>query len=369
MWRSSVANLKFIPKAGMAVLCQGRPNIYNKSGRFQIIVTAMWEAGVGLLQQKFLELKEKLTKEGLFSSERKRPLPFLPKAIGVVTSKSGAVIHDIMVKVKERFASIPVYLVDVRVQGPGAAEEIAAAIGQLCRSGSVDVIIVGRGGGSLEDLWAFNEEIVVRAIFAATIPVISAVGHESDISLADLVDDRRAPTPTAAAEMVVPKRTDLLNSIDLLEQRLFDLDRWFTPLSQSLDESSLRLARAIMTVQSTVKLKLQAARARLALLEPSRIIALLRGKIDLHNNKLLRAEENTFSRKRHSLEQLSTRLEAISPLQVLKRGYAVVESDSGLVRTNEQLDRDQQIKISFASDAVYARVEAKTVVNWRNLDE
>lgn len=413
MWRSAVSSLKFTPEAGMAVLCQGRPNIYNKSGRFQIVVGAMWQAGAGLLQQRFLELKAKLEKEGLFNPERKRSLPFFPRAVGVITSKTGAVIHDIMIKVKERFAAIPIYLIDVRVQGTGAAEEIAAALEQLSNSGLVDVIIVGRGGGSLEDLWAFNEEIVVRAIFAAKVPVISAVGHESDISLADLTADMRAPTPTAAAEMVVPKRTDLLDKVVVLEKRLFDLDRWFSPLTQTLDETSLRLGRAMFGVQSTMQLKVHTAEARLSLLEPSRIITVLRGRIELiasnlssngqqnlnrarnsldvirqrlhtalsidrlklwrrnvneQANRLDRAQPIFVATKKHSLEQLANRLEAISPIKVLKRGYAVVESQGELIRTNAQLHQGTEIKVSFMEDAVIARVEKNADVNWRTKD-
>jgi exodeoxyribonuclease VII large subunit len=182
MWRSSVVSLGFKPAIGLKVLCEGRPSIYKQTGRLQMIVQKMQPAGEGLLQKKFLELKHRLQQEGLFDPSRKRSLPSFPKAIGVVTSGSGAVIHDIMVRIKDRMPFLQVYLVDVKVQGEGAAKEIADGIRLLNEQAIVDVIIVGRGGGSLEDLWAFNEEEVVRAIFASRIPVISSVGHETDIS-------------------------------------------------------------------------------------------------------------------------------------------------------------------------------------------
>ena len=205
----------------------------------------LFRSGEGDLQRKFLELKARLEKEGFFATERKRPLPFLPKAVGVVTSKTGAVIHDMMVKIRERFPSMPVYLAETRVQGEGAASEIAEALRKIDASGLVDVIIVARGGGSLEDLWAFNEEEVVKAVFACRTPVISGVGHEVDTTLCDFAADVRAPTPTAAAEMCVPKVSDLLVRIAELERRLRDSDRWLQPRAQRVDELAGRLGTRV----------------------------------------------------------------------------------------------------------------------------
>jgi exodeoxyribonuclease VII large subunit len=369
-WRSYVQNLKFKPEQGMMVLCHGRPNIYPKSGSFQVVLSRLMQAGEGLLQKKFLELKLKLEKEGLFAPERKRTLPFLPKSIGVVTSKTGAVIHDIMIRISERMPSLKVYLVDVRVQGPGAAQEIADGIRLLNERSEVDVIIVARGGGSLEDLWAFNEEVVVRAIFASTIPVVSGVGHEVDITLSDLAADVRAPTPTAAAEIVVPRRDDLLKSISQLETRLLDYERWFAPLSQGIDELAARLNRRMVSTVEERRLQLQTAEARLQSIEPAKLLSLLRSKVALLEQRLYGAGQQQIGlrlqklnrsanllesalpvqrlyrlgdsvkhfeqrlvsgisqnlrRCQNDLEQLSGQLEVVSPNRVLKRGFSIVE--------------------------------------------
>src|SRR5581483_9727818 len=200
---------RFTPENGMAVLCLGKVSIYSARGDLQLYVEDMEPQGQGALYLAFEQLKKKLAAEGLFAPERKKPLPFLPAAIGIVSSDRGAALHDMLRIIRDRYADRRVVIRPVKVQGEGAAGEIAAGIADLNRFGAVDVIIVGRGGGSLEDLWAFNEEIVARAIAASKIPVVSAVGHEIDFTIADFAADLRAPTPTAAAELILPRQRDL----------------------------------------------------------------------------------------------------------------------------------------------------------------
>lgn len=305
--------LKFKPVAGMAVRCHGRPNIYAQSGRFQIVVNRLLEDGEGELQRKFLELKDQLQRDGFFSAERKRSLPFLPKAVGLVTSKSGAVLHDMMVKIRERYPSMVVYLAETRVQGEGAAQEIASTIRRLDESKLVDVIIVARGGGSLEDLWAFNEEAVVKAVFAASVPVVSGVGHETDTTLCDLAADVRAPTPTAAAEMVVPKVTDLLQRVSEFERRLRDFDRWLQPLVQRVDELSLRLESRASAIVAEAKLRIKAAEAKLASIRPDKVVELLRGRIELFHGRLFRTGMASYDRFNTAVAQLRERLRRAIP--------------------------------------------------------
>lgn len=381
LWAPAARGLKFKPECGLAVRCHGRPSVYQKTGRLQIIVDQMAPAGAGLLQKKFLELKAKLEKEGLFAPDRKRRLPFLPRAIGVVTSASGAAIHDIMVKLAERMPHIPVYLMDVRVQGEGAAQEIAQGLALLSRSSMVDVIIVGRGGGSLEDLWAFNEEIVVREIFASPVPVISAVGHEVDVSLSDLAADVRAPTPTAAAEIVVPRRDELLARILECEARILAYERWFAPLEQQVDELTLSLNQGLRTVLENCRLHIQAAQAKLAAIEPRHFLQVQVARLDsfyeklktsagrdlnLISSKLERGEsrlENYLARYLQKLfnqvQNIDERLQALSPRRVLERGYSIVEKRGRIVRSSGEVALEDMLKISFATGAVGAAVKEK----------
>lgn len=325
IWRGLAQTIKFDLKAGVSIRCSGRPNLYNVSGKFQFVLTYLELAGEGALQKKFLELKAKLEKEGLFAPERKRPIPFFPKAVGVVTSKTGAVIHDIMVKIQGRMPAMPVFLVDARVQGEGAAEEIAAGVQQLDASGLVDVIIVARGGGSLEDLWAFNEEVVVRAIFASKTPIVSGVGHEVDVTLTDFVADVRAPTPTAAAEMVVPKRDDLLALISDYERRLLDSDRWFRPKEQRLDELAIRLDKRI-----TAALQLAGVR-----LENSSI-------------KLDAAAVRNLDRAKARFGVLNGRFVALNPREVMKRGYCVARGKHGPILASDEVRPQDELTLMFA---------------------
>lgn len=383
MWRGSAATLGFKPEPGMTVACAARPNFYHKTGKLQMVVHRMTQAGAGALQKKFLELKAKLEREGLFAETRKRKLPYFPKALGVVTSATGAVIHDIMIRLKERMPSLPVYLVDVRVQGEGAAEEIAQGIELLNRSGFVDVMIVGRGGGSLEDLWAFNEERVVRAIFASNVPVISAVGHERDNSLSDLVADLRAPTPTAAAEMVVPHRDDLLQRIGELERRLTDTDRWFEPLVQMFDELVLRLGSRVQSVVDQAAVQVSRASALVQAIEPGGMLARLSERVEALRNKLSvafpvekitgyqqrveqslsrldRAAERQIGTATQQIMAASQRLEALSPRKVLERGYSIVEHQGVIVRRSDELQLQDRITVTLYKGKLEAEISKKT---------
>ncbi len=404
MWKGTTASLSFEPEPGMSVLCHGRPNVYNVSGRLQVVVHRMLLAGEGLLQQKYLELKAKLENEGLFDPSRKRTLPFLPRAVGVVTSKTGAVIHDIMTKIRERMPSMQVYLIDVRVQGEGAAQEIADAISLFNRLDVVDVLIVGRGGGSLEDLWAFNEEIVARAVYASRLPVISGVGHEVDVALSDLVADVRAPTPTAAGEMVVPRRDDLLSQIDDLETRLSDLEEWFMPLGQQVDELELRLKELTGRKLENAYLELRAYQARVEGLRPQRLLETLRARVDGVSGELGRvvrasitsrqdalascslrlercspmrmfevAREKTdhtqhrlekatgryFERQAELLRSYEKRLSSINPKQVLQRGFALVKDGSRFIRSVDQIKENRELSLSLVDGTVETSVISK----------
>ncbi|MDC0358664.1 exodeoxyribonuclease VII large subunit [Oligoflexia bacterium] len=408
MWRGVAQGLGFDPEVGISVLCQGKPNVYSKGGRLQIVVHKMAQAGEGVLQKKFLELKEKLSKEGLFAEERKRQIPFFPTAVGIVTSRSGAVIHDMMTKMRERMPNIKVFLVDVRVQGDGAAEEIAKGINVFSKAGVVDVVIVARGGGSLEDLWAFNEEVVAQAIFASRIPIVSGVGHEVDVTLSDLVADLRAPTPTAAAEAVVPKRDDLLETIKQLEERLFDLDAWFQPIVQAFDELAQRLEEQVSWVVEQSRLLLDTARAKLAAIQPGNVVAMFSARVGTLKERLLscglqnmaalhkrvdflgtslnkalppqklaafQAEVNyledklgscmleTLRSQAHALERCAGRLEAVSPQKVLERGFSIVESGEKIVRSYTEVEVGDELAISFARGSVAARVTQKSRAN------
>ncbi|MEZ4754938.1 MAG: exodeoxyribonuclease VII large subunit [Bdellovibrionota bacterium] len=357
MWKGMAQNLDFKPEQGMAVLCHGKPNLYNKSGRLQIVVNRMLPAGEGLLQQKFLKLKAKLEAEGFFSVERKRILPFFPKTIGVVTSGTSAALQDILVKIKERMPATKIVLADVRVQGEGSAEQISAGIDLLNERSDVDLMIVGRGGGSLEDLWAFNEEVVVKAVFRSKIPIICAVGHEVDICLAELTADARAPTPTAAAELAVPHREELARRILELSKRLADTDRWFQNFVQEFDDLSARFEDAVEGVLDQARSNLDKMDSLLKLLEPKRLVERLKSKVDLSAERLKNIALRSFAERKARLDRLGSTLESISPQKVLARGFSVIRSKNKLVTSTKQLKVDDLLEIQLLDGKLDSKVE------------
>jgi exodeoxyribonuclease VII large subunit len=338
MFRRQGARLRFVPENGMAVLCYGRVSVYALRGDLQLYVEDLEPHGQGALYLAFEQLKNKLAAEGLFSAERKRPLPFLPGSVGIVTSDRGAAIHDMLRILGDRYPDRCVVIRAVKVQGEGAAKEIADGIADLNRLGAVDVIIVGRGGGSLEDLWAFNEEIVARAIYASRIPVVAAVGHEVDFTIADFVADQRAPTPTAAAEMVVPRKADLLEQIEMLELQL-----------QRCMEFKLSNTRENFT--SWVK--------RLA--DPGRKLREHQQRLDELSIDLLRRLRDRLRGCKDHLAHQSGKLGALSPLAVLERGYSITHKlpEERIVTDGAALATGDVVRITFAVGKARCRVEGK----------
>lgn len=324
MFRSSARVLRFALQEGMEIICRGRVSVYSQRGDLQLIVEGMEPVGVGGLQLAFQQLQDKLEKEGLFAAELKRPLPVYPAVIGVVTSATGAAIHDILTVLRRRAAGVKVLLRPVPVQGTGAAEKIAEAIADLNRDGSAEVLIVGRGGGSQEDLWAFNEELVARAIAASQVPVISAVGHEVDVSIADLVADLRAPTPSAAAELVVQNRLEL---------------------ERHLDQLVMRLAGRIRSRLEFLQSYLGGLEKRLR--SPQELILRRRQQLLRCEERLQNGMATIFNNCEHKLSMLSARLQALSPLAVLQRGYAIVSSvpDGTVIRDPAQVSRGDRLQL------------------------
>jgi exodeoxyribonuclease VII large subunit len=342
--------LKFRPEDGMDILARGSLSVYPPRGEFQLVVETIEPAGRGVLQVAFEQLKARLQAEGYFELARKRALPLFPTKIGVVTSPTGAAIQDILRILSRRNNAIHVLIFPVKVQGQGAAEEIARAIHYFNTRDDLDVLIVGRGGGSLEDLWAFNEEVVAKAIFASRIPVVSAVGHEVDFTIADFVADLRAPTPSAAAEIVSAARDDLCKRVESLIGRAAQGTKL---LLGSKRNQLQRLAsnRAFVDAQSRLRFYLQRLddlNGRLLRLFPSRLEP-LKQKVERCENDLIREVRGNVERRRIRLSGREQELQAYSPLAVLDRGYAIVTNDQGtIVRDPGLLNPGQVLKVRVA---------------------
>jgi len=308
MFRDANRLLPFTPENGMRVIVLGFISVFAKNGEYQLYAEDLQPDGIGALHIAFEKLKAKLDKEGLFGAERKRPIPFLPKKIGIVTSPTGAAIRDLLTVIKRRFPNVDIVIAPTLVQGTGAADEICAAIDELNKLGDIDVIIVGRGGGSIEELWAFNEEKVARAIASSGIPVISAVGHETDYTISDFVADKRAPTPSAAGEMAVPSKAVLKNEIRHL---------------------NLRLLNAMARYIGTERQKLEYLSKLPVFKRPQTYIINNRLALDEIIKKLLREMDIYLSEKRALLNTYTEKLEVLSPISILKRGYSIcMDADS-----------------------------------------
>jgi exodeoxyribonuclease VII large subunit len=336
MFRPRNRLLRFVPENGMQVVCSGRVSVYPQRGELQLVVERLEPIGAGGLQAAFEQLKARLEGEGLFAPERKRPLPVYPQTVGIVTSATGAAIHDILNVLRRRVAGLRILLRPVRVQGDAAAAEVAEAIADLNREGSAEVLIVGRGGGSLEDLWAFNEEVVARAIFGSAIPVIAAVGHETDVSIADFVADLRAPTPSAAAEMVAKSRLELEGHLDHLVLRL-----------AGQMQGRIRFWRE----------RVAGLRGRLR--SPVQDLARWRQRREDLSRRLVRAMTALQNDRSSRLSGVVARLDTLSPLRTLARGYAIVlaEKDGRAVVDSRQLEPGEGLRIRFARGGARARVE------------
>jgi exodeoxyribonuclease VII large subunit len=382
MFRQKNLMIRFAPKDGMHVQIRGRVSLYEARGDYQFLVDHMEEAGEGALRREFELLKTKLAAEGLFAAERKRPVPTLPRRIGVITSPTGAAVRDVLHILQRRFCSIPVLIYPVPVQGSAAAPRIAAAIRFASARAECDVLVLTRGGGSLEDLWAFNEEVVARAIFDSAIPIVSGIGHEVDFTIADFVADVRAPTPSAAAELVAPDCNEWLRSIEQLSRQLTaGLQRQLTrrrermswlqrrlaqvhpgvelrQRAQRLDEFEQRLLRGLRHLILKQRSTLAQRIARLRHASPTLRLANAKTRLQVGDAHLVRLMRKRIEAVRGRCDLAAGRLNAVSPLATLQRGYAIVTNAAGHVVTDAQTLEDADIiEAKLAQGSVRARVE------------
>jgi exodeoxyribonuclease VII large subunit len=338
LWRSTAQRVKFQPQDGLEVIAAGRLEVYPPHGKYQLVIEELQPKGIGALELAFRQLCEKLSKLGYFEAERKKPLPRFPRRIALVTSPTGAAIRDMLENIGRRWPGIEILVCPVRVQGDGAAQEIAAAIRLLNRLTLVDVMIVGRGGGSMEDLWAFNEEIVAHAIFESKITIISAVGHEIDVTIADLVADCRASTPTHAASLVVQDCKEILAGLRAIETQLGNrVSNRLTLARQRLDDLAGR---------RVLRLPLERIRTH-------------EQRLDEWSERLRRVARQRLDRSRERLQGLAARLETLSPLNVLGRGYSLTrrESDQSLVRSSDQVRPGERLVTLVERGRIISRVE------------
>lgn len=338
MWRNDVANLGFVVEEGMSVIALGYVSVFERDGVYQLYVSYMEPAGLGALYVALEQLKKKLEAEGLFSAERKRPLPVLPRAVGVVTSIRGAAIRDIVTVGRRRFPGVRFLVADSRVQGEGAAEEIARGIDVLNAVPDIDVIIVGRGGGAQEDLWCFNSEIVARAVSRSRVPVISAVGHERDVTIADLVADVRAATPSNAAELAIPDVREIRGSL----------------------EAALARARSLLTSRIAGYRKvLESLSSRPCLLRPDWKIAESRERLVTLRSGLEEAAVRVLETKRSRFREAVLRLDALSPLKVLGRGWSLARVLPGrqVLRDSSQVTTGSRVEITLHRGIVECTVD------------
>lgn len=337
LWRSGAPRFRSFLRRGEEIEIQGRVTIYDRRGEYQITVSKVEPVGIGALQRAFEELKQRLTEEGLSDSAHKKTLPKFPKKIGVVTSATGAAIQDIWKQLGKRYPLAEMLLHPSRVQGDGAADEVVHAIKAMNQRDDVDVLIVGRGGGSIEDLWAFNEEIVARAIFASRIPIVSAVGHETDFTISDMVADRRAPTPSAAIELIVPDQVELLAKLD-------STDAW--------------LRSKITDRLQAQKTRLQEFETRLSPTRRKDAIYQLSQRVDDLETACRTSMTRRLGNAERDLHALAQRLNALSPLATLKRGYSISRKMDGEVLTSvEQTAVGDRIEVQLAHGHLACRVE------------
>ena len=360
LFRTRMCRLRFEPGDGQHVLAFGSLEVYAQRGEYQLVVELLEPRGLGALQLAFEQLKQRLGAEGLFDQARKRSLPRFPRKIGVATSPSGAAIRDILRVIGRRFAGLHIVIAPCRVQGDGAGEEIARAIADLNRLGDVDVIIAGRGGGSLEDLWAFNEEVVARAIAGSKIPVISAVGHEVDVTIADFAADLRAPTPSAAAELVVREKQAIVDGLDTLRRRLDRaVRRPLTDLERRVDDVRSRLDHAGRVAHDRVAHRIALLTARLKAASPFNRLGVGRHRLDRVQGRLHGAVAGHVVTARHRLVSIVGRLESLSPLAVLGRGYSLTRTPEGaVVRRAGDVRPGSRVDVLLSEGVLDCRVES-----------
>ncbi len=383
MFKGQNRRVSFRPQNGQQILVQGQLSLYEARGDYQLIVEKMQPAGDGLLQMKLEALKAQLTAEGLFAPSRKHPLPAQPKQIGIITSPTGAAVHDMLTILARRDPSLPVIIYPSAVQGESAVPALLAALETAWRRNECDLLIVGRGGGSLEDLWCFNDERVVRAIASSPIPIVSAVGHETDVTLADFAADLRAPTPSAAAELVSQDQQQQLHRLAQLIQRLKQaillqqqrgVLRWQQQHSrlaaqnpqyqlqqkiQRQDELQWRLERAIKQQLDNASRHYAEQTQRLQQASPARHLSTLKQQHEFLQQRLLKAIQNRQQAHQQQLAQLSGQLQALSPLQVLARGYSVTTNMSGkLIHEASQVTPGEQLNIQLGKGALRVKTEA-----------
>ena len=381
-FRGNNMYLKFHPDDGMEVLARGRISVYEPRGDYQIIVEYMEPVGLGSLQKAYEQLKEKLSREGLFDASRKKPLPMLPRKVGIVTSPTGAAVRDMLRILKRRNASLNVLLYPVRVQGAGAAEEIAAGIQYLDQRDDVDVIIAGRGGGSIEDLWAFNEEVVARAIAAAEHVIVSAVGHEPDFTIADFVADVRAATPSNAAEMVAGVREDMLAHIHSLYGRLghavrrridghrMNLERLarnrafavapnkIRDLQQRFDEATLRMIHGMRQQVQEARRRERLAMMRLSSIDLSRVVAHRKDVFAGVRQEMITAMREVLRSGKSRFAVAAGKMDALSPLAILSRGYALCRDGEGrIVKSATAVDVGAGVSVKLATGELECEVK------------
>jgi exodeoxyribonuclease VII large subunit len=355
MFKGYNQRLKFIPKEGDQIIVRAKVSLYEGRGDYQLIVEGMEPAGIGQLQAAFEALKLKLSGEGLFDPKCKKPIPRIPKTVAVITSQTGAVIHDIVSVTQRRFPALDVILLPVQVQGEGSAQQVADAIAYCNDHQVAEVLIVGRGGGSLEDLWSFNEETVARAIFSSELPIISAVGHEVDFTIADMVADYRAPTPSAAAEHITPDQYEIMQQLDAQQRRLeFLINNRFKFFQQKLDtlrkqlkhpgdtlsekelrlkELNSRISRALSNTLDNKAKSIDSLQHRLTRTNPRSTIEQTEATLKALSEKLLKTQNANLEKQQHKLALLAQTLHTASPLATLGRGYAILKSDKQKVQT------------------------------------
>jgi exodeoxyribonuclease VII large subunit len=380
-FRSSHRYWKFKPKDGLAVLARGRLDVYEARGEYQLLVESLEPQGFGALQLAFEQLKKKLAAEGLFAPARKRPLPRFPRRIGIVTSPRGAVIADLVQILSRRFPGIQIRLFPALVQGEGSVDEVCRGIEYFSRVPWADVVVVARGGGSLEDLWTFNEEAMARAIARSRVPLVSAVGHETDVTIADFVADLRAPTPSAAAELIVPLREDLLDRIAVarskaaqsvryrlamwerrlrqqgIERALNILHRRIGRNLQRIDEQEYRMRERLRATFAERERTRRALELRLRRFDIRPRLAADRRRMEAAHTASLTAIRVQLQRRRRTWEPLAAKLSQLSPLRILERGYAIVLCEGRILKDPAQAPAGTPLHVRLAKGDLNATVD------------